>query len=157
MPIMKCVWDNSHKYEVSENEQYKTLCKSCYHNIYMKHYQSIYPFYDFVKNIKAIRIQHQLKEMIDEGCDFKAEFDLITNKIKKTHMKCLMDGKEYYVSENEEFRFLCKECFKKYYLPLKPYFTANEIETILTGIKEDGSDIDAAFEEVLKNAKENTK
>ena len=72
-------------------------------------------------------------------------------------MKCLMDGKEYYVSENEEFRFLCKECFKKYYLPLKPYFTANEIETILTGIKEDGSDIDAAFEEVLKNAKENTK
>ena len=68
-----------------------------------------------------------------------------------------MDEKDFFVYEDEEFRNLCNDCYKKYYLPLKEYFSVKQIEKILTGIKNEGGDIDADFEEVLKNAKEDCK
>ena len=152
-----CAWDESHKYQVLETESYKALCPKCYFNIYVNHYSRTYQWYDFIKNVKLIKIKHQLQEMIEEGSDFKVNFDFITQRIKSVKKTCFMDEKEFFVYEDEEYRNLCNDCYKKYYLPLKEYFSVKQIEKILTGIKNEGGDIDADFEEVLKNAKEDCK
>ena len=148
----KCLWDKSHEYEVKDGEEYKVLCPKCYYEIFTKEYSGTYSWYDFVKNIELIKMLHHLSGMIDDNSEFKLQYDLISKQIQGVEKVCLMCEETFYTGKNEEFRYLCNNCYKKFYLPLKEYFTVKEIEAILTDIKKKGGDMVAGLEKAIQEA-----
>ena len=154
MSKKRCLWDESHEYEAKDSEEYKVLCPKCYHNIYVGIYGKTYQWYDFVKNIKLFKLLHQLKDLIDDGLDFKDQFDLITKQIQGVKKTCLMCEEDFIVYKDEEFRYLCNDCYKKYYLLLKDYFTAIKIKAILIDIKKKGGDMLAAVKKIVQDIKD---
>ena len=60
----------------------------------------------------------------------------------------------FHTGKDEDFRYLCNDCYKKFYLPLKEYYSVKEIETILADIKKEGGDMVADLETAIQKAKE---
>lgn len=154
MSTKKCLWDESHEFEVKENEEYKVLCPKCYYDIFTKSYSKTYSWYDFVKNIKLFKMLHQLNGMIDDNSEFKNQYDLISKQIQGVEKTCLMCGDIFHTGKDEDFRYLCSDCYKKFYLPLKEYYSVKEIEAILTNIKKEGGDMVADLEKAIQKVKE---
>lgn len=119
-----------------------------------KDLQQKYSWYDFVKNIKLIKKLHELSGMIDDNSEFKLRYDLISKQIQGVEKVCLMCEETFYTGKEEDFRYLCNNCYKKFYLPLKEYFTVKEIEAILSNIKNEGGDMVAALNKIIQNAKD---
>jgi len=154
MITKKCLWDDTHEFEVKDGEEYKVLCPKCYYNIYINTYGERYVWYDFIRNINLFKKLHALSELIDDNSDFNVNYDFINKQIQSVEKKCRMCGKTFHTGKDEDFRYLCKACYKKFYLPLKDYFSVKEIEVILTTIKNDGGDMVAALNTFLQNNKE---
>lgn len=41
---------------------------------------------------------------------------------------CACRGEKFYVEPNEQWRTICKKCYKQYYLPLNKKFKVNDLE-----------------------------
>lgn len=65
MSKQKCLWDESHTYEVGENDTFRPLCPTCYHNIYKGIYQKFIPLSEFISDIEHIKVAHKYALMID--------------------------------------------------------------------------------------------
>lgn len=134
----KCLWDESHLFDVRDEKDYRRICPSCYYNVYKAHYEHIYPPNYFTRNIKKIKIQHHINEIIAKNPEFKNKLKPLINTPKKVSKICFICDKDYEVFEDEaDWRYLCDECFIKYTVPLKEKLTPSEIKDLHTKLKEE--------------------
>ena len=44
--------------------------------------------------------------------------------------RCMCRGENFFVEPNEQWRTICKKCYKEYYLPLKNKYKLKDIENL---------------------------
>ena len=136
MPSRKCLWDNSHTFEVDENDTYLQLCKPCYHNIFCNIFKNIMDWEEFIENIEDIKLAFKYVSALDNY--YKNNI----TKLSASHptnegieMTCLICDKTQKIIPSDSYQYLCKSCAHKFYFHLKKLLGTNQIKELILSMK----------------------
>ena len=156
MPSRKCLWDNSHTFEVDENDTYLQLCPSCYHNIFCNIFKNIMTWEEFIESIEDIKLAFKYVSAIDNY-----HKNNIT-KLSASHpenegieMTCLICDKTQKIKPNDSYQFLCKSCAHKFYFQLKKLRSMNQIKELILSIKKISRSTEELMERLTEFINEN--
>ena len=155
MATKKCLWDESHVFEINENEEFKSLCKNCYFNIFTDTYKKVMSWDDFEKEIENIKKTHKHVVAIDTYYKNNIMKLATSNPEEEAiEMSCLICDTKYPVKPKETWRYLCPVCYKKCYLQLKQNRSGEEIRNIILSLKAKTADTNTIIEKLIEIAKE---
>jgi len=146
MPSRKCLWDNSHTFEVDENDTYLQLCKPCYHNIFCNIFKNIMTWGEFIESIEDIKLAFKYVSALDSYHKNNIKHLTASNSEKEDiEMTCLICDKTQKITPNDSYQYLCKSCAHKFYFHLKKLLGTNQIKELILSLKK----VSASTEELM--------
>ena len=156
MPSRKCLWDNSHTFEVDENDTYLQLCPSCYHNIFCNILKKIMTWEEFIESIEEIKLAFKYVSALDSYYKNNIKQLTASNSEKEDiEMICLICDKTQKIAPNDSYQFLCKSCAHKFYFQLKKLRSMNQIKKLILSIKKISRSTEELMERLTEFINEN--
>jgi len=156
MPSRKCLWDNSHTFEVDENDTYLQLCPSCYHNIFCNILKKIMTWEEFIESIEEIKLAFKYVSALDSYHKNNIkQLTALNSEKEEVDMICLICDKTQKITPNESYQYLCKSCAHKFYFQLKKLRSINQIKELILSIKKISRSTDELMDKLTEFINEN--
>ena len=154
MSIKKCLWDLSHEFE-DEGDDYRKLCPTCYHNIFIDIFKNITKWDDFIDKIEEAKSAFKFVSALDKF--YKNNIMKLAstkNDEEEAERHCLICDGKYKVTPADHYRYLCGSCAHKYYFPLKLSRSSKEIKDLILDLKKVFNTTEQLMEKLIEIAKE---